>query len=80
MRKKWKWNQRQALKLLMLLFNNKKIRQCAEQKNVSKQYLLSVIVSKSLRNIPQEFLKQILWITVSDPTIWSPWIQSLMPE
>ena len=26
-------------------------------------------VTKSLGNNPQEFIKQILWITVSDPTI-----------
>ena len=37
--------------------------------NISKQYLSSFIVQKSLRNNPQEFLKQILWITVFDSTI-----------
>ena len=45
-----------------------------------KQYLSSLIVKKFLRSNQQEFLKQILWITVSDPTILSPWIQSLFPE
>ena len=36
--------------------------------NISKQYLSSFIVQKSLRNNPQEFLKEILWI-ISD--IWN---------
>ena len=80
MRKKWKWNQQQALKLYLQYKKKKKIRQCAKQKNKSKQYLSSFIVTKSLRNNLQEFLKQILWITVSDPTIWSPRIQNLIPE
>ena len=79
-RKKWKWNQQQAWKLFIIFINNKNIRQCAKQKNISKQYLSNFIVTKSPRKIPQEFLKQILWITVSDSTIWSPWIQSLIPE
>ena len=33
---------------------------CAKQKNINKDYLLVLIVTKSLRNIPKELLKQIL--------------------
>ena len=36
-----------------------------KNKKKRKQYLSSFIVTKSLINIQQEFLKQILWITVS---------------
>ena len=40
-----------------------------ETEDISKQYLSSFIVQKSLRNNQQEFIKQILWRKVSDPTI-----------
>ena len=53
---------------LLTIFIHKKIRQDSKQKNVSRQYLSS-LCHKVPQNNPQEFIKQILSISVSDPTI-----------
>ena len=53
---------------LLTIFIHKKIRQDSKQNNVSKQYLSS-LCHKVPQNNPQEFIKQILSISVSDPTI-----------
>ena len=70
MRKEWKWNQQLALKLFTIFsYNKKRIRQCAKQKNISKQYLSS-LCSK----VPQKYSTKVSKI---NPLINSFWFHSL---